>query len=83
MAPDAEPAPAILDGMADDEATPERESEEPAPLVDPPSRPAPRPRDDSEKAIGLEVARLFGMNPRQLVTKRPPRPEAEEPAERA
>jgi len=33
------------------------------------------PGGDSEKALGLEMARLFGMNPRLLVSP-PSRPEA-------
>jgi hypothetical protein len=53
------------------------------------SRPPPRKRDDSEKALGLEVARLFGMNPRQLIERKstpkadptPDDPEDPEPEE--
>ena len=42
-------------------------------------KPAPRRRDDSEKGIGLEMARLFGLNPKLMTApkKTPePRPEA-------
>jgi hypothetical protein len=44
------------------------------------------PGGDSEKALGLEMARLFGMNPRLLVSppSRPesqPAPQADEAAE--
>ena len=46
--------------------------------VDEPPRPAPRRRDDSEKALGLEVARLFGLNPRAMMApKASPVPEDE------
>jgi pimeloyl-ACP methyl ester carboxylesterase len=37
-----------------------------------PRRPVPRPRRDDEKAIGLEVAKLFGLPPRLLVSPKPP-----------
>jgi hypothetical protein len=43
----------------------------------------PKRRDDSEKGLSLEVARLFGLSPRDLVApKRPPAaepPDAEAP----
>ncbi|HEV3362569.1 MAG TPA: hypothetical protein VG795_00245 [Acidimicrobiia bacterium] len=44
------------------------------------TRPAPRKPGsrDSEKALGLEVARLFGLNPRLLVN-RPSPPAAPSP----
>jgi hypothetical protein len=42
-----------------------QESAAPAP------RSAPRRRDDSEKAIGLEMARLFGMNPKLMMAPKP------------
>jgi hypothetical protein len=44
------------------------------------TRPAPRKPGtrDTEKAIGLEVARLFGLNPRLLVN-RPTPPAAPSP----
>lgn len=57
MTDDTEPKP---DGVPDDES-PSRKSSVPAP------RSAPRRRDDSEKAIGLEMARLFGMNPKTMM----------------
>jgi hypothetical protein len=38
----------------------------------------PRPDRNSEQALGLEMARLFGMNPRDLVMRRP-RPETPSP----
>ncbi|MEW6471133.1 MAG: hypothetical protein AB1679_02595 [Actinomycetota bacterium] len=75
--------------MADDEAQPEREAEEQAAAevlepLESESRRMPRPRDDTEKAVGLEVARLFGVNPRLLVTRRPkPSDEGEDPTESA
>jgi hypothetical protein len=31
----------------------------------------PKRRDDSEKAIGLEMARLFGMNPKLMMAPKP------------
>jgi pimeloyl-ACP methyl ester carboxylesterase len=37
-----------------------------------PNRPVPRPRRDDEKTLGLEVAKLFGLSPRLLVTPKPP-----------
>lgn len=40
---------------------------QPAKSAAPAPRPAPRRRDDSEKAIGLEMARLFGMNPKLMM----------------
>jgi hypothetical protein len=61
------------DGMADDEAGAEREPEQTAEPVEPQSRSTPERRADTEQAIGLEVARLFGVSPRLLV-KRPPQP---------
>lgn len=49
----------------------ERADHAPAPEEPTPRRPAPRLRDDSEKALGLEVAKLFGLSPRLLMTRRP------------
>ncbi|MGH2687606.1 MAG: hypothetical protein ACRDKW_02195 [Actinomycetota bacterium] len=44
----------------------------PAPATEPPVRRAPRgPGSNTEQGLGLEVARLFGMDPRLLVAKRP------------
>ena len=59
--------------MADDEA-------EPGPEPDGPRR-RPERRADTEKAIGLEVARLFGLSPQMLATPRPKRPEPQAPTE--
>jgi len=77
--------------MAGDEMEPEQEPEDGAPEDGAPGdrapedgaphRSGPRPRDDSEKAIGLEVARLFGMNPRLLVRPPAKRPAGEERTE--
>jgi hypothetical protein len=57
MTDDTEPKP---DGEPQDEP-PQQQSPAPAP------RSAPRRRDDSEKGIGLEMARLFGMNPKLMM----------------
>jgi len=47
--------------------------------VDEPPRPAPRRRDDSEKGLGLEMARLFGINPKVMMApKAPARPSEDE-----
>ena len=47
--------------------------------VDEPPRPAPRRRDDSEKGLGLEMARLFGINPKVMMApKASARPSEEE-----
>lgn len=53
---------------------PENRPRPPA-TVDPTSRSAPRRRGNTEQALGLEVARLFGLSPRLLVAPAPP-PEA-------
>lgn len=38
----------------------------------------PKRRDDSEKGIGLEMARLFGLNPKLMMTpKSTPEPQPE------
>lgn len=39
----------------------------------------PKRRDDSEKALGLEMARLFGLNPKMMMApkrtpQKPPEP---------
>ena len=47
----------------------------------PASRPAPRKRDNTEKALTLEVARLFGMSPKVLL-HRETSPEEPSPVER-
>ena len=52
----------------DDEPRPEDEPQSP--------RPAPARRENSDKGIGLEMARLFGMNPRQMMA---PKPKPEDP----
>jgi len=41
----------------------------------------PPRRQDTEKALGLEVARLFGMKPQQLIAPKPPRKEVPEQAD--
>jgi hypothetical protein len=59
--------------MAEDQdAKPDEEPDDgtrPSKTVDPPSRPAPRRPGaaNKEAALGLEVARLFGVSPRLLV----------------
>jgi hypothetical protein len=58
--------------MADDEAKPEPETD---------VRRRPTRRADTEQAIGLEVAKLFGLSPRSLMAPRSKRPESDEPAE--
>ena len=70
MSDDTEPKP---DGDPEDEPQSQK-SAAPAP------RSAPRRRDDSEKAIGLEMARLFGMNPKLMMA---PKPTAQKPPEPA
>ena len=57
MTEDNEPKP---------EGEPESEAQPPEPAA-PAPRPAPRRRDDSEKGIGLEMARLFGINPKVMM----------------
>jgi len=40
----------------------------------------PARRENSEKALGLEMARLFGMNPKLMMAPKAPAPsEGEEP----
>jgi hypothetical protein len=36
-----------------------------------PRRAAPQRRDDSEKALGLEMARLFGISPKMMMAPKP------------
>ena len=50
--------------MADDQHPDE-------PAASPPRRPPRKPGSD-EKALTLEVARLFGMSPRALLNREPP-----------
>lgn len=38
----------------------------------------PKRRDDSEKGLGLEMARLFGLNPKLMMA---PKPTPEKPPE--
>ena len=53
------------------------DDDEPKPEDEPqPPRSAPARRENSEKAIGLEMARLFGMNPRQMMA---PKQKPEDP----
>jgi hypothetical protein len=68
MTDDTEPKP---------EGDPEDEPQSQKPAA-PAPRSAPRRRDDSEKAIGLEMARLFGMNPKVMMApKSPPKSPSE------
>ena len=46
--------------------------------VDEPRRQAPRRRDDSEKGLGLEMARLFGINPKVMMAPKTPARASEE-----
>ena len=68
----------------DNEAKPDGASEEqpegPGP-ADPPARRRPERRDNSEKAVGLEMARLFGMNPKLMMAPKAPPEETREPSE--
>jgi hypothetical protein len=62
--------------MTDEKAPePDGRAEEAAPTPATPQRArraAPRPPGgDTEKALGLEVARLFGLSPRLLMAPRP------------
>jgi len=61
---------------------PEEPPEEPAESAPRPARrPAPRkPGSNTEKALTLEVARLFGISPRVLVKRDAP-PQAPDPDE--
>lgn len=52
------------------------DDDEPKQEDEPQSRSAPVRRDDSEKGIGLEMARLFGINPRLMMA---PKPKPEDP----
>ena len=65
----------------DDELEHSEQPEDRAPgagPVRPTGRPAPRrPSARSEKALGLEVARLFGLSPRLLMAPSPPATEPE------
>ena len=64
------------DNEAKPEELPEDQPESPA-AADPPRR-MPRRRDDSEAAIGLEMARLFGMNPKTMMAPKSPPKESPE-----
>ena len=60
---------------AKEEAEPEGQTQDEPAKVDPLQRSALRgPGRDSEKALGLEMARLFGLPPRLLVSP-PARPD--------
>jgi hypothetical protein len=52
------------------------EDQDALPTSTPVHRPAPRPPGaaNQEAALGLEVARLFGLNPRLLVNRAAPTP---------
>ncbi|HKY75585.1 MAG TPA: hypothetical protein VJS45_05575 [Acidimicrobiia bacterium] len=58
----------------DNEAKPEElpEDKPEPPSAPDPHRRMPRKRDDSEAAIGLEMARLFGMNPKTMMAPKSP-----------
>lgn len=72
MNDDTEPKP---DGDPEDEPQSPKTAA-PAP------RTAPARRDDSEKGIGLEMARLFGINPKLMMAPKP-RPTPEDSPEAA
>ena len=70
----------------DEELEPEREpQDDPPTVVDPVRRSVLKgPGGDTEKALGLEVARLFGLPPRLLVAKpAPPKDRSTPPDEDA
>ena len=70
----------------DEELEPEREpQDDPPTVVDPVRRSVLKgPGGDTEKALGLEVARLFGLPPRLLVAKpEPPKDRSTPPDEDA
>ena len=65
--------------MADEEELDPDTPDDPPKVIDPVRRAALKgPGGNTEKALGLEMARLFGMNPR-LLTAPPSRP-ASQPA---
>lgn len=61
MTDDNEPKP---DGDPEDEPRSPKTAAAP--------RSVPRRRDDSEKGIGLEMARLFGINPKLMMAPKSP-----------
>ena len=74
--------------MSEDEDVDEDEdveAEPPAPEAwePPPSRSPRRPSADTDKTLGLEVSRLFGLNPRLLVDPESGRPSARRTGEDA
>ena len=46
-----------------------------------PDERSPKRRDDSEKGLGLEMARLFGHNPKLMMTPKPAPQKPPEPAD--
>ena len=44
-------------------------------------KPLPKRREDSEKAIGLEMARLFGINPKLMMAPKPTPQKPPEPTD--
>jgi hypothetical protein len=60
----------------DEEPEPDSRAEEQAP-----PRAVPKRRDDSEKAIGLEMARLFGLNPKLMMAPKQPKTDDREDSE--
>ena len=73
--------------MADEQELEPETADDPPKVIDPVRPPALKgPGGNTEKALGLEMARLFGMNPRLLVAPpsrpaAPSTPEDEEAAE--
>jgi hypothetical protein len=63
-----------------DVAADEQPEEPAAAAPDPAGRPAPRKPDHSEKALTLQVARLFGISP-QVLMNRSASPQAPSPVE--
>ena len=46
-----------------------------------PEQRLPKRRDNSEKALGLEMARLFGLNPKVMMAPKPTPQKPPEPAD--
>ena len=66
------------DKEAEPDGLPDDQPEPPAIPNDPPARSGPTRRDNSEKGIGLEMARLFGISPKLMMApKSPPKERAE------